>query len=507
MEENNAMDSVKQFWKSKSTTTKRSIIFSAVALVVLIGSLVYLYTKDSYEFLLSTTDKAASANVISQLKEQNVKYDVKGDSIYVSGVNPDALRLELAGNGYLESSSSNLELFSKPLFISEKQEDKIIQKDLESNIASAIKSYNEVADAKVILTMGTQSSFKNDAIPATAAIQLKLKSNLSSKQVKSIQEFVAAAVPNLSSAEVVITDTNNNLLSSGGTDTSIEDSTAYTKALEDKISSQISELLSIAFPTTGFKVVSRVQVNFDETKIEKETVSSGPDTIVSKETHSEITTSTTGNTTVGTESNVPGYETPNNKGESITEIKDELINYELNKVKEQISKQPEITNVNVTVVADKQLSAVDTEKIRDLVETASGYNEKRGDKVSVQGFDAEAVAEDKQGFMGFVKDNFDTITNSSIILALIIAVVLVALKLISSIFGNKKTITEAETVIDTDIPMGDVSVQLEHLDELTNQMHQGSPEMVKKREILQKEIDDNPQQVASVFKTWLDKEK
>lgn len=507
MEEKNAMDSVKQFWKSKSTTTKRSIIFSAVALVILIGSLVYLYTKDNYEFLLSTTDKAASVNVINQLKEQNIKYDVKGDSIYVSGVNPDALRLELAGNGYLDSTTSNMELFSKPLFISEKQEDKIIQKDLENNIAAAIKSYNEVADAKVILTMGTQSSFKNDNVPGSAAIQLKLKSNLSSKQVKSIQEFVAAAVPNLSSAEVVITDTNNNLLSSGSSDTSIEDSTTYTKSLEDKISSQISELLSIAFPTTGFKVVSRVQVNFDETKIEKETVSSGPDTIISKETHSEITTNKTGGTTAGTESNVPNYETPNNKGDSITEIKDELINYELNKIKEQIKKQPEITNVNVTVVADKSLSAVDTEKIRDLVETASGYNEKRGDKVSVQGFDAEAVSEEKPGVMGFVKDNFETISNSVIILIIVIAVVLIALKLINSIFGKNKSTVEVEAVISDEQQPAESFSQLEHLDELTTQVHQASPETIKKREILKKEISDNPQQVASVFKTWLDKEK
>ena len=503
MDKKNTMDSIKEFWKSKSTTTKRTMVASSILLVVLIGSLIYLYTKDSYDFLLSTSDSAVSANVISQLKQRNIKYDVKGESIYVSGVNTDALKLELSGEGYLDSTDSNIELFSSPLFISEKQENTLIQKDLENNIKSAIKSYNEIIDANVILTMGSQSSFKNDNVPATAAIQLKLKTTLSNKQVKSIQEFVAAAVPNLSSSDVVITDTNNNLLSSNASNTSIEDNTAYVLQIEDKISSQISELLVSAFPTTGFKVVSRVTVNFDETKIEKETVSSGPDTIVSHETYSETTKGGASNTTAGTESNVPSYETPTTDNGNITEIKSEIINYELNTTKEQTTKQPEITNINVAVIADKSLSAVDTEKIRDLVETASGYNEKRGDKVSIQGFDAETTEEVGEGFIGFVKNNFETISNKLLMLAILIAVVIIALKLLG-LFKKEETIVETEGVVTVPtVPTDNIN------DENSEPIiisKSDSPEMLKKKEILRKEIDDNPQQVASVFKTWLDKE-
>lgn len=506
MDKKNTMDSVKEFWKSKSSTAKRTMIVSSVLLVVLIGSLIHLYTKDSYDFLLSTSDNAVSAKVISQLKERNIKYDVKGESIYVSGVNTDALKLELSGEGYLESTDSNIELFSSPLFISEKQENTLIQKDLENNIKSAIKSYNEIADANVILTMGTQSSFKNDNVPATAAIQLKLKTNLSKKQVKSIQEFVAAAVPNLNSSDVVITDTNNNLLSSNASNNSIEDNTAYVLQLEDKISSQISDLLASAFPTTGFKVVSRVTVNFDETKIEKETVSSGPDTIVSHETHSEVSKGGNKNTTAGTESNVPNYQTPTTNSNASTEIKSEIINYELNTTKEQTTKQPEITNINVAVIADKSLSAVDTEKIRDLVETASGYNERRGDKVSIQGFDAEAAEEVGEGFVGFVKNNFETIANKFLMLAILIAVVIIALRLLS-LFKKEETIVDIENISTLPIsPIDNDEVEAEEESDTIVMSTPDSPEMLKKRELLGKEIDDNPQQVASVFKTWLDKE-
>lgn len=507
MEEKNTIDKIKQFWESKNSATKKGMIFSVALLITLLGALFYLYNRDTYEFLLSTSDSTVSANVINQLKSEGVKYDVKGESIYVSGVNADALKLELSGQGYLDSTSSNIDLFSSPLFISEKQENTLIQKDLESNIAAAIKSYNEVADAKVILTLGQQSSFKNDNVASSAAIQVKLKTNLSSKQVKSIQEFVAAAVPNLSSTDVVITDTNNNLLSSNSDNTSIEDSTAYTKSVEDKISSQVSELLSSAFPNTKFTVISRVDVNFDQTKIEKETVSSGPDTIVSHETHTDKTYESTNGSTAGTESNVPGYETPNNENNILSESTSEIINYELNTTKEQITKQPEITKINVAVTADTALSAVDTEKIRELVETASGYDEKRGDKVSVQSFDTASEEEEKEGFLAFVNNNFDSIANKGLIFIIIIAILIIVLKILS-IFKKETVITETTVVSTPD----EETVVLSDSEESENEnpevkIQSKEPEFSKKKEILEKEMEENPQQVATVFKAWLDNEK
>ena len=504
MNKNSIKDRINTYWSSKSTTFKRSVSLSSIALVVLIGVFVYLYSKDSYEFLLSTTDNAVSANVINKLKEDNIKYDVKGNSIYVAGVNPDSLKLELSGSGVLSPSDSSLELFSSPLFISEKQEDTLIKKDLESNISSAIKSYNEIEDAKVILTMGKESSFKNDNVPAKAAIQVKLKSKLSKNQVNSIQHFVASAVPNLDKSDVVITDTDNNLLSANSDENSVEDNDAYTKGLEDKISSQIQDLLAVAFPNSKFKVVSRVEVNFDKSKIEKETVQSGPDTVVSKETHSEITSNSTASGQAGVESNVPSYETPVDKENNIKEKKSEVINYELNKVKEQIIKSPEIKKLSVAVISNQAIGAVDTAKIQELVETAALIDEERGDKVSVQGFDTES-SDTTDNSDSIVSKYMPLIIDKSIPVLILIVILIIALKLIST-FREKKNVKEDSAVKTDDIdpvmtefiPTEEDSTETEALTMAEN---------VKKRDILKKEIDENPAQVASVFKAWQDFER
>ena len=492
---------IKEYWDKRDRKFKVTAYISIALLVALVGVFIYLYNKDSYEFLLNTSDDAVSSKVIAKLKEDNIKYSVRGTSIYVADVNPDEVKLDLSGNGVLEGSQSNIELFSSPLFISDKQEETLIQKDLEENIASAIKSYNEIDSAKVILTMGKTSSFKNDSVPAKAAIQVSLKSRLSSKQINSIQMFVASAVPNLDKMDVVITDTDNNLLSSNSDSASTEENDEYTKSIESKLSTEIADLLNIAFKGSNFKVSTRVEINFDQSKIEKETVQSGPDTIVSHETTSEITTNSTSSGTAGVESNVPSYETPEDTNETLSEKKSEVINYELNKTTEQIVKSPEIKKLSVAVIADRKLTAVETAKIQELVETAALIDEERGDKVSVQGFENTVEEAENKG-NSFLTKHMDTILDKSVLIIVLILIFILALRIIS-LFKKDTVVVEGEQESNVEgNPIVQNSNILEEVD-ITKE----NPVLTKKKVAIQKEIEENPQQVASVFKIWQDKDK
>lgn len=499
---------IEQYWTDKSKKFKTMVISSSIMLIALIGVFIYLYSRESYEFLLTAPDDVISAKIIQKLDEDNIKYDVReGNKFYVSGVKANILRLQLTGDGVLTTDNSSMDLFKETLFISEEQEATLLKKDLENDISGAIKSYSEVNDAKVIITMGEKSSFKNDSIPAKAAIQLKLKSKLSNKQIASIQSFVAASVPQLDVSDVVITDTDNNLLSSNlDEDNSIEGNSAYTKSLEDKLSGQIGELLSVAFPSNSFKVISRVEVNFDKSTIERHEVQSGPDTVVSKEKTKEKTTNSSGKGQAGVESNVNSYATPNGNVSS-SEKTSEIVNYELNKVTEQIVKSPEIKKLSVSVIANRELSAVETAKIEELVQTAALIDSKRGDRVSVQGFNI-ATEEEETDESFFVK-NFDKLLDKSVLIVLLIVILIIILRIISAF---KKT---KELKLDMDDENSDnyitQVVDLEdtadsHNEELTDGLesifNKGNTSMeIKKREIV-KEISNNPSQVAFVFKEW-----
>lgn len=511
MNENIIIQNFKKFWESKSTKVKRSIVASLSIFILLTGVLIYLYTKDSYNFLLTTQDATVSANVISKLKEQGVQYDVRGTSIYVANANPDELKLELSGNGTLSSNNnSTIDLFTKPMFLDETQENQIVKKDLENNLSNTIKSYGEIVDASVILSLGKESSFKAESIASKAAIKLNLKSKISNKQVNSIQKLVAAAVPNLIADDVVITDNDNNLLSSNSNDdgADMESNDTYVKSLEDKISGQINDMLTIAFPNSNFKVVSRIQMNFDKNQVEKETVQSGPDTIVSTQTttETEVINSETGQ--AGTESNVPSYQTPNSSPSSTVDKSSEIINYDLNKVKEQIIKSPEITQMSVAVIADKELTPQEESKIKELVSTAALINTSRGDMVSIQGFDNGSKADSSETTTVPTSKYFELLINKAPIIIVLIAILVILFRLLSLLKKDKpakEPKRQKEILMDIDN-----SQQLD-ITEYTGPPGPSEEELNKQKEveqkknvrnIIQSEIDTNPQKVASILRTW-----
>ena len=88
----NALEKVKEYWDSRDKKFKKNAIISSVVLVAALGGFIYLQNKSSYEFLLNTSDATVSSNVLSQLREKGIDYEVRGQSIYVSNVNTDELK-------------------------------------------------------------------------------------------------------------------------------------------------------------------------------------------------------------------------------------------------------------------------------------------------------------------------------------------------------------------------------------------------------------------------------
>lgn len=379
---------IQSFWKGRDKKSKLIIISTLVCSIICIIIIAYMYLHVKYEFLLSTSDSEVSSKVITELKTENIKYRVSGKNIEIAGANPDEVRLKLSGTGLLSSKDDSVSMFSKPLFIDEFQQKNLEKGVLEQKLESTIKTYNEISDARVQLTIGQQSSFKSENIPSKAGVVLTLKSKLSSKQVFSIQNLIAASVPNLSKENVVITDTDNNLLSGNSSDDGNMDyNSSYEKSMEDKISSQIKDLINGAYKNTNFKVVVRCNVNFDKTKIQKETVNSSPDTVISRQTETDKSANgdTSNSGTAGTTTNVPSYGSSGNNNSS-TDKSSETVNYGLNKTTEETVKQPDISKITVAVTADRSLDQTDIDKITKTVTAAASIDTKRGDMISVVGF-------------------------------------------------------------------------------------------------------------------------
>lgn len=494
-----ALNKVKEYWGTRDSKFKRNMFLSIGILIVAIGAFIFLQMKNSYEFLLSTSDATVSSNVLSQLREKNIKYEVRGQSIYVTDVNTDELKLELSGSGILSSNESTID-FTSTTFYSESQQQTLLKKDLENTLKNTIKNYKEVKNASVIITLGEKSAFKNDNTPSTAAIQLDLASNLSAKQVKSIQAFVAASVPNLTEENVVITDSNNNLLSSGKTgEFDVESNETYKLSLETKISDSIKELLSIAFPGQNYKVITNMDINFDQTKIEEEKVTSGPDTIISHSVTEEVVRDESTAGVAGTDSNVPDYETPYQSEGVISSSKSETTNYGVSKVTQQIVKSPEVKRLSVSVIVDKALSDDEKRTISELVSTAALVDIDRGDIVSVAG--VSSVQEEESIQVEFM-DKFggvitETISNlPQIILAIFIVIMII--KIYGDFKANRLKVIEVEAEPKEEVVEEKIVVEdAPGVDSSTLHL---SAQQIKVRDFVHNEMKENPAKVASILK-------
>jgi flagellar M-ring protein FliF len=101
----------------------------------------------------------------------------------------------------------------------------------------------------------------------------------------------------------------------------------------------------------------------------------------------------------GTDSNIPGYVFTQNTGDAQYEHRNESVNYEVNETTErQLSAPGRLIRLNTAVVVnDKggQLSQAQLQQIREIVASAVGFQNERGDGINVQGmnFDTSHVEE------------------------------------------------------------------------------------------------------------------
>lgn len=508
------IEKIKKFWNEKNKDAKRNIIISIIVILSAVICIYLVGTHQSEQFLLSSDDQQVLSNVVSELKTKNIKYSVRGKSIYVKYSNIDELRLEIPSSESLSNNSgTSLSLFEKPFtFMSDSQESLIENNYLEEKIANTIKAYSEIKSASVSIAKGNDSPFKDENTKTKVGVVLSLKSPITQKQINSIQSFVAAAVPNTDKDNVVITDTTGKNLTSeeGQYD---DNSSVVEKNVEDRISEKIKELLSPEYGE-NIRIVTTVHMNFDQTKTHKETVQSGPDTVVSEQITGNGSNEQQASGQAGTASNVPSYQSSStgSSGSTGSGDKSETINYALNKTIEEIVKQPSITNISVAVTLNKNVDSSEINKIENLISTAALIDEGRGDKVTVESFTPRNTKENslddstKNYIMDFIANKMVSII--AILLAFIFGIIL-----IKSIKGGNKNMKERidknpavkQTVVPNDNKTDEMIesfVDMEAVEKRKKEME----ELKKDNDVRLKikgTMQSNPSAVAGTIKSWI----
>jgi len=257
---------------------------------------------------------------------------------------------------------------------------------------------------------------------------------------------------------VVIVDDRGNMLAAGFEDpnsssTVIQRSNELRQNTEMRLSSAIEQLLSKSLGSGNAKVqvsaeldMQRITTNrekFDpEGKVERSTQNNNEN---SQETNKE------GGSAVSAGSNLPatttgGAAAPQNAQSSQSNRTSETVNYEISKIiTNEVQEPGQIKRLSVAVlvnnkemkkedgtISSEPRSAEELTQLQELVRTAAGFDEKRGDTVKVVNMPFSVVAdtlpEESSALMGFTKEDIKDVLEMVILSVVAMLVLLIVVR-------------------------------------------------------------------------------
>lgn len=399
-----------------------------LAAAIAIGLTVFFWSqKPPHVPLYAGLDAKATAEATDLLRTAQIPFriDQTTGTISVPEDHIHDARLKLAGSGLTESGRLGFELMERdPGFgVSQFVETARYQHALETELVRTISALRPVRDARVHLAIPKPSAFTRQREAASASVVLELRggASLERGQVDAIVHLVASSIPDLAPERVTVVDQSGRLLSSDGRDPESNLSTQQFEQVrrqETSFNQRIRELLE---PMTGSGRVSAevtIDMDFSVSEEARELFNGEPPKLRSEQT-SENSVATAGPQGIpGVTSNLPdtiedpaGIEAaveaagagraPSESNRSATR------NYELDRTLQHTRQPPgRIRRVTAAVLVDhvpragtdgasvlQPLGEAELQRVEALVRQAIGFDEARGDVVSVMNapFIREAV--------------------------------------------------------------------------------------------------------------------
>lgn len=433
---------------------RRLSIMGAVAAlvvsVVVIGS-VWL-NRPAYETLYVGLDRSDVNQIGIVLGDVGIDFDVSSDgtSVMVPVGKTGQARMLLAEKGLPTSTNAGYELFDNvgSLGLTSFMQEVTKVRALEGEIARTIQSIAGIKAARVHIVMGEQGNFRQAQRQPSASVVIRTAGLDAARSAASIRYLVAAAVPGLAAENVTILDSDGTLLAAGDdpANNTATRSIGVERTVENQIQDSIHRALSPYLGPDNFRTSVSAVVNTD-TRQTEETIFDPESRVersiqVVKEANQNNQSQSTAPTSV--DQNLPNEGAPGASGPSSTEKndrKEEVTNYEINSKRiATVSNGYSVTRLSIAIVVNEaRLKAVLGENaapekiqerlaaIREMVATAAGFSETRGDAISVNavefidGIDGEAI--EGPGFLEAASQHTGSLINSAAFVLVVFLVV------------------------------------------------------------------------------------
>ena len=416
-------------------TSKKVLLSAGIAAVIAVMAVFWIWSQSpKYKVVFSNFNDKDGGAIVAVLEQQNIPYKLAdgGASILVPADLAYQTRLKLAAMGLPRGGNVGFELLENQKFgVSQFVEQVNFQRALEGELERSIQSISGVDGARVHLAIPKSTVFVRDAQKPTASVLVKLMQGrtLDQHQVGAIAHLISSSVPNLSLANVDIVDQNGNLLSDaskGGSKTLDANQLKYVENLQKNIVSRVQAIISPILGEKNVRAEANVEIDFSNTEEANEIYKPNqkPEVAVirSLQTNESIVPQGSSNGGVpGALTNQPPangtapLNTTNNAApggaaagagagansaaaqSAMSTQRNSITNYEIDKTISFTQKSMGgVKRLSVAVVVNNKtdvddegkpttrpLNDAEKQQIIDLAKQAMGFNEARGDSISV----------------------------------------------------------------------------------------------------------------------------
>lgn len=419
-----------------------AIAGSIVGLVLLVvGAGSYFLNKPAYETLYVGLERSDVNQIGMVLSESGISFDVgaEGSSVLVPAGRTAQARMLLAEKGLPSSTNAGYELFDHvgSLGLTSFMQEVTRVRALEGEIARTIQSIAGIKAARVHIVVSERANFRRDEQQPSASVVIRAAGIDATATAMSIRHLVAAAVPGLSADKVTVLDSNGSLLAVGDdpSNSSLTRSMGVERTIESQVEDNIYRALMPYLGSGNLRASVRADVNTDTRQIE-ETIFD-PESRVERSIQvvrsNDSSNKSAQNTPTSVQQDLPNGTAPSPEAPQSSqqsERKEETTNYEMNSKRiATISNGYTVSKLSIAVVVNQQRLATLIGKdatreqiaarvaeIEKIAATAAGYNQARGDTITVtsvefvDGLDGEPI--EAGGFLDGLGTQAGTLINA-----------------------------------------------------------------------------------------------
>ncbi len=367
----------------------------------------------SMSVLYADATYGEAQSVIARLEQDGVDHKLRDHGGRVSILAPrkevSRLRLALAADGFSVGDGVGYEIFdsNQTLGATSFQQNINRLRALEGELARTLATISGVRSARVHLVLPERELFARDKQTASASIVVDAPGGLDARSVRAIVNLAASAVPALDPAHVTVLDAQGRLLAAGADSESPEAVAGSVEekklAAEARLRRAVEEMVGRIVGAENVRVEVKADMDFSRITESSEIVDPDSQTVLSEttveETSNRVDPSNANGVSVANA--LPGavaFDAAGQPSTNSTQRIEETTNYEITKtVRNAVREEGLVVNRLSVAVALNGVTAAGPDgasvyaprdeaelgRIETLVKSAIGFNEARGDQVSV----------------------------------------------------------------------------------------------------------------------------